>query len=318
MQCLTRRDFLKLSGAAAAGWLLLGSGCSGSKSTGPSESSRLLVPTPTGEQAYLAVAHGADTPAIVKAAMAALGGIERFVKPKQDVIIKPNVCIDYHPPEYAATTNPIVIATLIALCLEAGAKRVRVMDTPFAGISPASAYTASGIEAEVKAAGGEMEIMSPIKYANYDISKGVDLHSWKVYRDAMETDVLINVPIAKQHSLARITLGAKNLLGLVDSPNLMHSNLGQRVADLASLIRPNLTVIDAVRILMDHGPTGGSLNDVKQTNTIIASHDFVAADAFGATLFGLTGPDVPYIKNAAEMGLGTLDLGSIKLEEINV
>ncbi len=196
---------------------------------------------------------------------------------------------------------------------------MRVMDTPFAGISPASAYTASGIEAEVKAAGGEMEIMSPIKYTECDISNGVDLHSWKVYRDAMETDVLINVPIAKQHSLARITLGAKNLLGLVDSPNLMHSNLGQRVADLACLIRPNLTVIDAVRILVDHGPTGGSLNDVKQTNTIIASHDIVAVDAYAAQLFFKTSPQkVGYIKLGGDMGLGKIDLTGLKVRELSV
>ena len=85
-----------------------------------------------------------------------------------------------------------------------------------------------------------------------------------------------------------------------------------------SLVRPTLTVVDAFRILVDHGPTGGSLNDVKQANTIIASHDIIAADAYGATLFGLTGAEVPFIKKGAEMGLGTLDLTSVKVEEINV
>jgi uncharacterized protein (DUF362 family) len=318
MTHLTRREFLKLSGLAAAGLVLLETGCSGQAQKGGGSAAQRQPPAPTGDQAYLAVAHGGDPAAIVKAALASLGGIERFVKKGQDVIIKPNICVDYHPAEYAATTNPVVVATLVALCLGAGARRVRVMDSPFAGISPTSAYAASGIESAVKAAGGEMEVMSPIKFARFDIPRGKSITSWDIYRDVMETDVLVDVPIAKNHSLARLTLGGKNLLGVVSDPNQIHSALGQRVADLVSVIRPTLTVVDAYRILVDHGPTGGSLNDVRQANTIIASHDIIAADAFGATLFGLTGADISYVKLGAGMGLGELDLSSVKVEEINV
>jgi uncharacterized protein (DUF362 family) len=310
---LTRREFLKLTGVTAAGLALTSVGCSPKTSS----SSQRLAPTPSNGQAYLAVAHGDDPANIVKAALAALGGIQRFVKNGQDVIIKPNICVDYHTPEYAATTNPVVVATLVTLCLGVGAKRVRVMDTPLGGTAE-SAYAATGIGEAVKAAGGEMEVMSSVKFTKYSIPQGKDLTSWNVYRDIMETDVLIDVPIAKQHSLARLTLGCKNLLGAVSNPNQIHQNLGQRVADLTSLIRPTLTVVDAFRILLDHGPTGGSLNDVKETHTVIASHDIVAADAYGATLFGLQGTDIPFISKAAEMGLGTLDLKSIQIEEVNV
>jgi uncharacterized protein (DUF362 family) len=316
MTHLTRREFLKLTGVAAAGLALFEAGCESSKSSATTIKHAPIPPT--GDQAYVSVAHGEDPAAIVKAALAALGGIERFVKQGQGVIIKPNICVDYHPPEYAATTNPVVVATLVALCLGAGAKRVRVMDSPFAGISAPSAYSVSGIEAAVKNAGGEMEVMSPIKFAKFDIPQGKSITSWEFYRDVLDTDVLIDVPIAKQHNLARLTLGSKNLLGVVSNPNQIHSNLGQRVPDLVSVIRPTLTVVDAYRILIDHGPTGGSLNDVKQANTVIASHDIIAADAYGATLFGLTGADVPIIKKGAEMGLGTLDLSSVKVEEVNV
>jgi uncharacterized protein (DUF362 family) len=249
--------------------------------------------------------------------VAALGGIERFVKSGHDVVIKPNICVDYHPPEYAATTNPTIVATLVSLCLGAGAKRVRVMDMPFGG-TPQSAYAVSGIGEAVTAAGGEMEVMSRVKFLKTAIPEGRDITEWEIYQDALKADVLINVPIAKHHSLARLTLGSKNLLGLISKPNGIHRNLGQRIADLASLLRPTLTVVDAVRILANHGPTGGSLNDVQETNTVIASHDLVAADSYGATLFGLTGPDIAYIKVGAEMGLGTLDLKSIKVEEITV
>jgi uncharacterized protein (DUF362 family) len=310
MTRLTRRRFLKMTGAAAASAALLGSGC-----TTDTGDQRLPSP-PTGDQAYLAVGRGSDPAATTKAALAALGGIERFVKSGDDVIIKPNICVDYHPPEYAATTNPTVVATLVSLCLEAGARRVRVMDTPFGG-TPESAYAVSGIEKAVLSAGGKMEVMSPVKFVKTPIPEGRDITKWDIYQDVLDADVLINVPIAKHHSLGRLSLGGKNLLGVITQPNRMHSNLGQRAADLASLVRPTLTVVDAVRILTAHGPTGGSLNDVQQTDMVIASHDMVAADAWAATLFGLTGADIPYVKAAAEMGLGTMDLDSIVVEQVD-
>jgi uncharacterized protein (DUF362 family) len=274
-----------------------------------------MPPDPSNDQAYLAVAHGDDPAATTKAALAALGGIERFVKSDDEVIIKPNICVDYHPPEYAATTNPTVVATLVALCLGAGARRVRVMDMPFGG-TPESAYAVSGIEDAVRAAGGQMEVMSPVKFVKTSIPEGQDITSWEIYQDVLQADVLINVPIAKHHSLARLSLGGKNLLGVITKPNQMHRNLGQRTADLLSVVRPTLTVVDAVRILVAHGPTGGSLNDVQQMDTVIASHDTVAADAYAAKLFGIAGEGVPYVKAAADMGLGMLDLGGVKVEEI--
>lgn len=319
MTRLTRRQFLKLTGATAAAVTLFGPGCTAQPpetsggALSPSKGRR-QPPGPSGDQAYLAVSRGGDSAAITKAAIAALGGIERFVRSGDEVIVKPNICVDYHPPEYAATTNPAVVATLVTLCLGAGARRVRVMDTPFGG-TPESAYAVSGIEEAVQAAGGEMEVMSPVKFVETAIPEGRDITEWGVYRDVLDADVLINVPIAKHHSLARLSLGGKNLMGVIADPPQFHRNLGQRVADLASLIRPTLTVVDAVRILTDHGPTGGSLNDVQQTDTVIASHDIVAADAYAATLFGLTGGDIGYVQAAAEMGLGTMEIGSIKIEE---
>jgi uncharacterized protein (DUF362 family) len=191
------------------------------------------------------------------------------------------------------------------------------MDYPFGG-TPEQAYARCGIGEAVAAAGGQMEVMTRMKYRDTAIPEGRDLKSWPVYGDALDADVLINVPIAKHHSLARLTLGMKNLMGLVLDRGEFHSNLGQRVADLASLLQPELTVVDAVRILTNNGPTGGDLNDVKQTNTVVASHDLVAADAYAATLFGLTGADIPIIRSGAGMGLGTMDLGGMKIEEITI
>jgi uncharacterized protein (DUF362 family) len=341
---ISRRDFLKLTAAAAAGAALAGCAKATENIALPSEIAEQMPtahpgtteaaplpaenptdqptarpePTqPTPDQAYLAVAHGADPAAITAAAIAALGGIERFVKNGDDVIIKPNICTDYHPPEYATTTNPDVVAALVTLALGAGARRVRVMDYPFGG-TPQSAYAISGIADAVEAAGGEMVVMSLPKYAKYDIPDGKSMKSCEILPDIIEADVLINVPIAKQHGSSRLTLGAKNLMGVVLDRDIMHLSLHQRIADLNTLVRPSLTVVDAVRILTDHGPTGGDLADVKQMDTVIASHDIVSADSYAATLFGLTGPDIDYIQYCSDMGLGTMDLTSIKIEEINV
>jgi uncharacterized protein (DUF362 family) len=139
-----------------------------------------------------------------------------------------------------------------------------------------------------------------------------------IFRDILETDLLINVPIAKNHAATILTLGEKNLMGVVRDRNMMHADLDQRISDLTSLVMPDLTVVDAVRILTANGPTGGDLADVKQTDTIIASRDIVAADAYATTLFGMTGADIGYIQASAAMGLGTMDLSSINIREINL
>ena len=350
---ISRRNFIKLTATAAAAAALV-SCTSGESTTTPADTATTVIkptipsdptqtanastnapadptpaeaspteapptpePTPTTAPAYLAVVHGPDPSAITRAAVDALGGMSSFVKAGYDVIVKPNICTDYHPPEYASTTNPIVVATLVTMCLEAGAGRVRVMDLPFGG-TVESAYEISGIKQAVEAVGGEMHVMSRPKYILVDIPQGKNISSVEIYPDVLEADLLINVPIAKTHGTTILTLGAKNLMGVILNRNQMHVNLSQRIADLASLVQPELTVIDAVRILTAHGPTGGDLADVKQTDTIIASRDIVAVDAYATTLFGLTGADIGYIKASAELGLGTLDLGSIDIREITL
>jgi uncharacterized protein (DUF362 family) len=265
----------------------------------------------------LVIARNGDPEELVRRAIAALGGMEKFVSPGSNVIIKPNICVAYHTYEYAATTNPWVVAGLVKLCLEAGARSVRVMDMPFGGTAK-EAYKISGIEEQVNAAGGEMAFMPGFKYVKTDVPQGKDLKSLDVFDEILKADVLINVPIAKHHNLAGLTLGMKNLMGVIRDRTAMHRDLGQRLADLSSLVKPTLNVVDAVRILMDHGPTGGNLADVKQLDTVIVSQDIVAGDSFAATLFGRQPEDLNYIKAAAGMGLGRSDLENLKIEEINV
>jgi uncharacterized protein (DUF362 family) len=270
--------------------------------------------------AYLAVARGtaADPTELTRRAIAALGGIERFVKPGANVIVKPNICHAYHGPEYATTTNPDVVAAIVALCLGAGAKRVRVLDFPFGG-SPQASYEASGIAAAVEAAGGEMEAMNRLKFRKTALPQGKVLRSSNVYGDILDADTVINVPIAKNHGSATLTLGMKNLMGVIQDRNTLHAiGLHQAIADLNSAVKPQLTIVNAIRILTANGPTGGNLDDVKRLDTIIASADVVAADAYAAGLFGMKPADVKYIQLGAEMGLGTMDLGQIRIEEIAV
>ena len=324
---ISRREFMRWLGMAGAGVAL--TACAKNDLPIPvlstsTQTSLPVAPTlsPTqndgsGGKTYLAVARGESPAELTRRVVEALGGMQRFVKTGNDVIIKPNICTDYHTFEFAATTNPEVVAELVRQCLAAGARRVRVMDAPFGG-SPESAYRKSGIADAVTAAGGQMEVMNPAKYAETPIPQGVDIKKWWVYQEVLNADVLINVPIAKHHGAAGLTLGCKNLMGTLQRRDLIHGNLHQRIADITSLVRPDLTVVDAYRILTRNGPTGGNLNDVKLTKTIIASQDIVAADAYACTLFGKTADDIGYIKLTSRMGIGTKDLSSIKIEELAV
>jgi uncharacterized protein (DUF362 family) len=265
---------------------------------------------------HLSVARGGEPEDLVRNALAALGGMGRFVNPGDDVIVKPNICVPYHDYRYAATTNPWVVATLVKLCFEAGAARVRVMDYPFGGPCE-QAYARSGIADEVQAVGGIMETISNIKFVETEIPQGQDLKSMMIYDDILQADAVINVPIAKHHSLARLTLGMKNLMGTIRDRQPMHINLGQRLADLTSRVMPVLTVVDAVRILTANGPTGGSLDDVQKLDTVIASPDIVAADSYAAGLFGRDPGELSYIVAGEAMGLGRSDIENLEIVELS-
>jgi len=332
---MTRRAFLRLLGIGIGG-----AACMRIANTLPdplaSSPAPTLVPLPASVTPFLpaqaaptqapptavsypdlVVARGPTPEHLVRQGLAALGGMPRFVHPGARVVIKPNICVAYHSYEYAATTNPWVVGELVRQCLAAGAAQVTVMDSPFGG-SAEQAYAISGIEAQVQAAGGEMHLMRSFKYVATDLPQGRDLHALEIYDDVLNADVLINVPIAKHHSLARLTLGMKNLMGVIRDRPLMHQAIGQRLADLASRVRPALTIVDAVRMLMAHGPSGGSLADVRQADTLILSTDIVAADSYAATLFGLQPDDLPYLRAGRDMGLGQSDLGAMRIEELRV
>lgn len=263
----------------------------------------------------MVVVRNGEPEALVRTAVAALGGMGLFVPKGANVFVKPNICVAYHTYEYAATTNPWVVGTLVKMCFEAGAASVKVCDYPFGGTAQ-EGYVKSGIKDQVEANGGEMVYMPGFKYVSAQVPNGLELKKTDVFDDILKADVIINVPIAKHHNSARLTLGMKNLMGVVRDRSSFHFNLGQRIADLSTLLKPKLTVVDAVRILVANGPTGGNLNDVQKLDTVIASPDIVAADSFATTLFGKQPDDIPYIKAAAAMGLGRSDLQNLRIQEL--
>lgn len=341
MKRISRRDFIRLMGVSAGavtmnhflaacsrklkGYepVLPASPTETNTELPPNETSAALAPTsppaPTATSFTtpdMVVVRRGQPEDMVRKALAAMGGMERFVPKGARVIVKPNICVAYHTYEYAATTNPWVVGALVKMAYEAGASSVQVMDFPFGGTAE-QAYAKSGIDEQVRAAGGEMVSMPGFKYSSVDIPQGLSLKSTEAFKDALEADVLIDVPIAKHHGSTRLTLGMKNLMGLILDRGSIHNNLGQRIADLTTLFHPALTVVDAVRVLMDNGPTGGNLNDVMQLDTLIVSPDIVAADSYATTLFGLQPNDISFIRAASAMGLGISDLGNLRIEEID-
>jgi uncharacterized protein (DUF362 family) len=314
---LTRADFLKILAAGAGGVVFLRGSEDALAALAAADDDldqAALSGDLTMAAAYpdITVVKGTPIGTNVRTAIAKLGGMRRFVSSGDDVVIKPNICTA-RTPGYAATTNPTVVATLVRLALGAGASRVRVMDNPIS-VAATSAYTTSGIKSAVQKAGGAMQIMSGTRYRNYYVGSLLGNHP--LYRDLLECDVLINVPIAKQHGATGLTLAGKNMMGATNDRGTMHTKgLSRSIAEVNRKLKPNLTVIDAIRILVAHGPTGGNLADVRRKDTVIASKDWVAADAYATRLFGRTPRYVPYIAAAHRMGLGENDLSKLTIKK---
>ncbi|MDH7499129.1 MAG: DUF362 domain-containing protein [candidate division NC10 bacterium] len=261
----------------------------------------------------LAVATGAVPSRTTAAAIQALGGMRRFIQRGDVVVVKPNIGWD-RSPEQAADTNPEVVATLVTLCLEAGAKRVKVFDHP---VNDARrCYARSGIAEAARRVGAEVSYVDLSKFREMKI-QGEALKSWPIYTEAVEADRLINVPIAKHHGLSRLTMGLKNWMGVIGGRrSLLHQEIDVALADLASFFKPHLVVLDAMRILVANGPQGGSPQDVRTTSTVVAGVDQVAIDSYGSTLFGLRGEDLGYLRHAHARGLGQLDYHRLRMKSI--
>lgn len=264
----------------------------------------------------IGVATGNNIDAAVRAAVAAVGGIGAFVKKGDRVAVKPNLSFA-SPVERAATTNPEVLSAVIKLCLEAGAKNVIVLDHPLqdAAIIGTKAEIAQVVK-EIKNASLFLPTTEDL-YEEKPIPKGKLIKKTKVITMMKDLDVLINVPITKNHSATGVSLGLKGNMGLVWNRIEYHnaSDLNQAIADLATIVRADLTIVDAIRALTTRGPQGPG--KVLDFNTIIAGRDPVAVDAYAVAMafqkWNLTGKQVPHIVKSSEMGVGALDPNTLNI-----
>lgn len=271
------------------------------------------------EQPLLVVAEGKDYTALVAAVLKPLGGMKAFVKKGDRVVVKPNIGWD-RKPEQASNTHPEVVKAVVRQCLDAGAKSVLVLDRSCndARLS----YARSGIKKAVESIDDERvrcEYENKKDYVPVKIADGKSIKEFEFNRKAMppECDCYINVPVAKHHRHTKLTLGLKNVMGVIGgNRGKIHQDLARRIADLNLVIRPNLTIIDATRILLRNGPTGGKLEDVKVLDTLIASADTVAADAYATTLFGEKPNSIGSTVAAAKLGLGEMDLEKVKIVKV--
>jgi uncharacterized protein (DUF362 family) len=285
---MQRREFIK-STAISAGALLISSNIS--------QATEIRKETP------LVKTVNASPELLVSEAVKALGGMNKFISKGDRVVVKPNIGWD-RSPEQAANTNPLVVAEIIKLCLEAGASEVQVFD--FSCNTANRCYDNSGIAEAAKKAGAKVSFIIESFFKDVKISDGKMLKSWKFYKPAMDTDKYINVPILKHHGLAMVTAGMKNIMGVIGgNRGSIHRDFDTKIVDLNTVIKPALTIVDATRILRRNGPTGGSLSDVETPRVIIAGTDPVAVDAASAKFFGVPPVQLGVIAEAEERGLGT-------------
>jgi uncharacterized protein (DUF362 family) len=300
---MDRRKFLKMTAVAGIGMAI------------PGNLFHFVRNIEAAEGADLIVAKGSSPAQTTRAALEALGGMKRFIAKGDVVVVKPNIGWD-RTPEYAATTNPDVVGTVIKLCYEAGAKKVKVFDHTVNNAK--RCYTQSGIFEAARVSGAEISYIDDRRFRDVPLN-GIALKSWPLYSDILEADKVINIPIAKTHGLAGLTLSMKNWMGVMGgSRGRIHQRLDESLVDVAKVIRPALTVLDAVRILTAGGPQGGNLSNVKILNTIVIGTDQVAVDSYGATLFGMKGSDLGVVRLAHKAGLGRMDLSGIKIKRIHI
>jgi uncharacterized protein (DUF362 family) len=264
----------------------------------------------------LVAARGGLPDALFDRAIQELGGMKAFVKKGQKVLVKPNIGWDVGP-ERAVNTNPVLVGRIVEQCLAAGAKEVYVFD--HSCDDGRRAYKASGIEAAAAAAGAK--VAPAYDEGAYQKVKvpGKVLTEAKVHGLLLEADVFINVPILKHHSSSDLTIGMKNLMGVVWDRNWWHRNdLMQCIADMTGFRKPDLTVVDAYRVLKRYGPRGIDEEDVVEMKAQILSRDPVAADAAAAKLFGAKPLDAVYIRMAADDGWGRRDLEKLNIRKVAI
>ncbi|MFC1555237.1 DUF362 domain-containing protein, partial [candidate division KSB1 bacterium] len=263
----------------------------------------------------LVVVSGGEPDQLVEKALEVYGGIQTFISSGDKVVLKPNIGWE-RVPQQAANTNPDLVKSVVELCLKAGAVEVIVSDVSCN--DPRRCFTRSGIARAAEAAGATVVMPEERKFREYRIN-GEVLSDWPLFTPIIEADKIINMPIVKHHSLTQATMGMKNWYGILGgNRNQLHQSIDLSIADLATFLRPTLTIMDAYRVLMANGPTGGSINDVKTFKTLVAGVDPIAVDAFGATFLDLNPAQIPYLVIGEQRGLGNINLDQINIHRVSI
>ncbi|MHC4482551.1 MAG: DUF362 domain-containing protein [Planctomycetota bacterium] len=259
----------------------------------------------------MSVVKGPDRTKTVDKAIKLLGGIERFVKPGEIVAIKPNVAFA-SPPMLGATANPQLVALLVRLCYAAGAKKVIVTDNPIN--DPASCFTLSGVGKAATQAGAKVILPKDNLFKHTTLKNGKLIKNWPVFFEPFnKVDKLIGIAPVKDHHRAGASMTMKNWYGLLGGRrNIFHQDINTIIAELSVMVKPTLVILDGTEVMMTNGPTGGSVSDLKRTDTLIASCDQVAADSYGCSFLGLKPSDLPYLAKAQGAQAGTIDYESLK------
>ena len=260
----------------------------------------------------ISVVKGPDRIKTVDKAIDLLGGIERFVKPGETVAIKPNVAFA-SPPMLGATARPELVAEVVRLCYSrAKAKQVYVFDNPIN--DPVSCFRLSGIGKAARSAGAEIILPKEHRFRHTTLKAGTLIKNWPVFFEPLaKADKLIGIAPVKDHHRSGASMSMKNWYGLLGGRrNIFHQDINTIIAELAMMVKPTLIILDGTEVMMTNGPTGGSVSDLKVANTLIASCDMVAADAYGCTLLELKVSDLPYLAKAEKAGAGTVDFRSLK------
>jgi len=262
----------------------------------------------------MAIAKSSEQPELlVQRALDALGGMKRFVSRGDIVAVKPNIGWD-RLPVHAANTNPRVVAEVVRLALDAGARQVIVTDASCN--EPNRCFQRSGIWRASHEVGATVVLPAEHRFREIRM-RGDVLDNWPVYTPLVNADKVINLPVAKHHNLSKFTGGMKNWYGLLGGRrNRLHQSINVSIADLATFMRPTLTILDATRVLLRNGPQGGNIDDATDLHQVIASLDPVAVDAYGATLIGVQPEAVEYLKLAAERGLGVAQWDQVSHVEV--
>jgi uncharacterized protein (DUF362 family) len=268
---------------------------------------------------YLGVAHGSRVAALVRGAVDAIGGIGRFIQRGDVVVIKPNVAFE-RPAVLGATTHPEVLTAIIHLVREAGAAEIRVADNPIE--SPQSCFARTGIQQAAVAAGARVFLPSPGEFETLHVPGATWIEKWPFFwRPFQGATKVIGVAPVKDHNLCRASMTTKNWYGLLGGRrNQFHQDIHGIIADLALMLRPTFVLLDGSRVLFRSGPTGGSLSDVKAGQTIVASTDSLAADAYGWDhLLERRSESLPaYFAKAAARKLGDPDWKAHPVKEVQV